>query len=147
MRTSKKLKWFKHDTKQKWNLSNNWHQQKLEKENTLRWHFWQNFRINQPLFTMFEQSLNFFIRLSNIITNLFSWYLSKSSRKWLNKVVKFYLSWNSFTPAVVVLPRVIPTNKSWTHFQQILSVFHTLGTIKLQWKIQNRIRNLFTKGY
>ena len=132
MRTSKKLKWFKHDTKQKWNLSNNWHQQKLEKENTLRWHFWQNFRINQPLFTMFEQSLNFFIRLSNIITNLFSWYLSKSSRKWLNKVVKFYLSWNSFTLAVVMLVTNSTSdtkNKSWTHFQKIRSVFYILCTM------------------
>ena len=132
MRTSKKLKWFKHDTKQKWNLSNNWHQQKLEKENTLRWHFWQNFRINQPLFTMFEQSLIFFIRLSNIITNLFSWYLSKSFRKWLNKVVKFYLSWNSFTLVVVMLVTNSTSdtkNKSWTHFQQIRSVFYILCTM------------------
>ena len=43
-----------------------------------------------------------FIKLSYVITNRFSWYLSKSSRKWLNKVVKFYLSWNSFTLALVM---------------------------------------------
>ena len=55
MRSSRGLKWYKHDTNQKWNLSNIWHEQK-----------------------------------------------SKTKTRKGDMVVKFYLSWNSFTLALVM---------------------------------------------
>ena len=61
------------------------------------------------------------MKLSNTITNHFSWYLSNSSRKWLNKVVKFYVSWFCFTLAVMMLV----TNSTSDTNKQILNAFST----------------------